>query len=270
MSDDNKQNPNIINNIPNSIDNAIYNLTDKLTQSMGQTFSDIWNLVFGRSHFTYEKKKIKYEHDLEQYRQEISSSVANIPPENRIEPSVQIVAQALNNSRYCIEEKELREMFVALITKSMNSEYSNRVHPSFSSIINQMSVLDAKILQLFRKAETERNLASFPICQYYFILNEKNPLERTTVPEHIFLDMPNTDIILCSQSLSSLERFGIVSLSYNTIINTPNIYDKFLDTSFYCELKASFPPDIKFGISKGAAILTPLGRSFVNICVPTE
>lgn len=33
--------------LPDSIDNAVKNLTDKPTQGIGQTFSDLWFLVFG-------------------------------------------------------------------------------------------------------------------------------------------------------------------------------------------------------------------------------
>ena len=38
-------------------------------------------------------------------------------------------------------------MFVNLISKSMNSDYIQKVHPSFAEIIKQMSPVDARIFK---------------------------------------------------------------------------------------------------------------------------
>lgn len=106
--------------LPDSIDNAVKNLTDKPTQGIGQTFSDVWYLVFGGITHAADKRRMKYAHDLELYSQELSQAISSIPEENLIEPNFQTTAQALENSKYCIESEELRKLFVNLISKSMN------------------------------------------------------------------------------------------------------------------------------------------------------
>ncbi|MFR8352664.1 MAG: DUF4393 domain-containing protein [Blautia obeum] len=97
-----------------------------------------------------DKRRMKYAHDLELYKQELSRAISSIPEEKRIEPNIQTTAQALENSKYCIESEELRKMFVNLISNSMDNRYIQNVHPSFAEIIKQMSPTDARILKTLR------------------------------------------------------------------------------------------------------------------------
>ena len=247
-----------------SIDNAIKNLSDKPTANIGTTVSDIWYIVFGWISNVADKKRIQYAHSLEQFRQELENSVSKIPPEKRIEPSFQATAQALENAKYCVEEDELRQMFCTLISNSLNSDYASNVHPSFAEIIKQMSVLDAKIIQLFKtKKEIIIGLPVCPVCLNFF-----GPSSYTPIPDHIFLELPDVDYQLCSQSLSSLSRFGVVSISYERKLSTPNVYDKFSNHPLYQSMRKSLPAPVDIYIKEGTVELTPLGQSFIKVCIP--
>ena len=246
-----------------SVDNAIKNLTDEPTSKAGKTFGDIWDLVFGYISFVAEKRRIKYKQALSLYEQELSEAISKIPDDKRIEPSVQITAQALENSKYCIEDEELRQMFTSLICNSMNSDYSEFVHPSFAEIIKQMSVLDAKVINLFKNKSG--SYVRLPVCKYsLYLLNSPSYID---VPDHIFLELPNADFRLCSQSLSSLSRLGLLEISYSQKLDTPNLYDKFLHHQAYEFAKNNFSfANIK--LIEGVVAATPLGRSFIDICIP--
>lgn len=250
--------------LPPSADNALNNLTNKPTLSIGTTFADLWDLVFGGISYLSEKKKIEYAHKLELYRKELEDSIKQIPPEKVTEPSIQVTAQALENSKYCVEEEELRHMFTSLISNSMNTDFSSNVHPSFAEILKQMSSLDAKILRLFK---TKDNISiGLPVCQY--CLNLDDPSSFTPLPDHIFFELPDVDFHLCSMSLSSLSRLGIVSISYLSRLTAPNTYEKFSTHPFYLDLKEHLPEPLTLSIRKGSVTLTPLGLSFVKVCVP--
>ncbi len=250
------------NHAPKSIDHALENLTDKPTASIGTTLADIWYLVFGKFSFKAEQRRIEQELILNQYKEQLEVSIANIPAEKLLEPSLQITAQALDNSKYCIFEKELRDMFVSLISNSMNRDCSNDIHPSFSEMIKQMSTLDAKIIALFK----DISIPGLPVCQYCVKIPgvTSNPI---SVPEHIFLEIPDSDIPSCSMSLVSLERFGLISISYLSHLSDKTLYEKFSTHSFYKGLQ-NHCPFVEISIRKGIVILTPLGRSFVRVCIP--
>ena len=81
--------------VPDSVDSAVKNLTDETTKNIGQTFGDLWYLVFGGISHAADKRQMKYAADLEQYKKELTNSINEIPKEKKIEPSFQTTAQAL-------------------------------------------------------------------------------------------------------------------------------------------------------------------------------
>ena len=159
MSEDIKS---LINLVPNSVDNAVKNITDKPAQNIGTTLSDIWYLVFGGISQAAEKRKLKYSYALQEFEKELNEKVSKIPNDKLTEPDIQITAQALENSKYCIEQEELRKMFASLISNSMNIDFNQDIHPSFAETIKQMSSLDAKVIRTFKNS----SMNGLPICQY--------------------------------------------------------------------------------------------------------
>lgn len=245
--------------VPPSVDNAVQNLTDKPSLSIGTTFSDLWDLVFGGISYLSEKKKIKYAHDLEEYRKKLEFSLEQIPPEKAIEPSIQTTAQALENSKYCIDQETLQEMFVALISNSMNSDYQKDIHPSFAEILKQMSHIDAEIIKTFINSST----VGLPICNY---IVERNG-GFTTLLEHVFLKYPQLSLPVCSLSISSLVRLGLLEATYEDYLLTDGIYAPFEKHLWFKKLQEEFSNE-KVYIQKGRVWLTPLGRSFTKVCIP--
>lgn len=244
---------------PPSVDNALNNLTDKPSLAIGTTFSDLWYLVFGNISYLAEKKKISYTHKLELFRKELDDSIKQIPPEKLVEPSIQVTAQALENSKYCIESDELREMFTALISNSMNADFSKDVHPSFAEVLKQMSPLDAVIIKIFK----DSSVTGFPICQYRRL---KNPGYQILL-DNVFLEHPNTYPPDNSLSISSLSRLGLLYTSYDQWIINEDLYVPFKNHPWHKFLQDQFPNQT-VDIQKGLVRLTPLGRSFTQVCVP--
>lgn len=141
----------LIDLVPDSVDNAIKNITDKPAQNMGTTFADIWYLVFGDISHAADKRRLKYSYALQEFENELKEKISKIPEEKLIEPDMQVTAQALNTAKYCVEKKELREMYANLISSSLNIDTTDFVHPSFSNTINQLTPQDAKLLQKFNR-----------------------------------------------------------------------------------------------------------------------
>lgn len=137
MSDESTNKIALVNlpDMPESVDNALTNLTDSPTKNAGQTFGDLWYLVFGGISHAADKKRMKYAADLEKYRNELSDAISKIPDDKKMEPSFQVTAQALENSKYCVSSETLRTMFVKLISGSMNQNTESLVHPCFPSIL---------------------------------------------------------------------------------------------------------------------------------------
>lgn len=244
--------------VPDSVDNAAKNLTDLPTKNAGQTLADCWYLVFGGITQMAEKKKIKYALDLEIFKKSLEDKINKIPEENRIEAKTQIVMPALENSKYCIEEPELREMFANLISASIDNRKNNILHPSFGELLKTMSPLDAQNLLLLQSKKY------LPVCDIKLILSDIP--SYSYVITNLFLMNPDcTKIQESSQSISSLIRLGLIEGPNNECLEQPNAYDVYEEV---LNTLRSKNPSSNLKLEKRVIRLTPIGISFLQICCP--
>lgn len=243
--------------------NSVNNIIGKPTQNIGTTMADIWYLVFGGISQAAEKRKLKYSYALKEYENQLKEKILKIPPNKIIEPDLQIVAPALESSKYCILHKELINLFSNLISSSMNKDFCNFVHPSFSEIIKQMTPLDAKNMCIF----TQKSY--YPICNYRVIFKDTSFEDYY---KNIFLSNPcEQNLTLQSISISSLERLGLINIDFNTKVKS-NEYEYFENTNLYKQLQNDFlannlPSVVDIKIIKGIVELTPYGELFIKSCV---
>lgn len=151
--------------LPDCIDESVKNVTNPISTNIGKTIGDLWFLALGGISQCAEKKRIKYAAELENLKKSLEEKVEAIPPERRVEPNTQIACQALEDSKYCAENIAIREMFANLISSTMDSKTCDLVHPSFSTILKQMTSNDAIFFQKFSEKP------DIPICN--FILRHK-------------------------------------------------------------------------------------------------
>lgn len=182
---DNDKNINI-SPVPKFMDNALTKITDKPSEQLGNSFSDLFYLVFGGIGQAAAKRKMRYAVELEKYSQELNAKILDIPEEKRIEPDIQVVAPALEASKYCVEKEEIRTLFVNLISSSMNEDKKEFVHPLFTHIIERMSSYEAR---LFR-----------------FLASKSEPAHDSSETDNL---LP-TDIEHLSFSLAILKQFGLI------------------------------------------------------------
>lgn len=149
MSDEMKKT--VLSTLAEPLANSAKNITDKPTQNMGTTFADIWYLVFGDISQAAEKRKIKYAFALQEFEKELQEKISKIPKDKLIEPNIQIVAPALEASKYCIEHKKLREMFSNYISSSMSIDTSDFSQPMFIDILKNLKPLECKVLDSIYK-----------------------------------------------------------------------------------------------------------------------
>lgn len=133
--------------IPEFADKALGNVLDKPSKSVGDIISDLLYLTMGSQiGLLAEKRRIKYVADLAIYKNSLEESISNIPENKLIEPDLQKVAAILDASKYCIDKKELRDMFVNLLSATMNRDTDRYVHISFGEILKQLVPDEIKIL----------------------------------------------------------------------------------------------------------------------------
>lgn len=248
---------NVLPEVPKSVDNALENLTDLPTKGIGQTFADCWFLVFGGISQVAEKKRIKYRVELEKFQKELEASISSVPDSMRREPSSQIVLSALDNAKYCIEEKELRDLFTALLTSSVDS--TQTVHPSFPHIISRMSPNDAQMLKYFSRQKY------FPICDIFY--NKSRGEDVKVIAEYVFIDGPdNLTISEKTVSISALLSFGLIEIPADLFENNPSCIEKFRTSEPYISLSRKYSQQ-KLDLSIKLVRLSSMGKLFTSCCI---
>lgn len=251
---------NISKNVTNLVSEPLHNLLDKPTAALGEGIASIFDLVF----VIPKHLSQVYKQKAEAYKQEIENKAEKIPPENLTEPDFHTVYVALENSKSCITNEALRKMFVNLIGSSMNSLTSNSVHPSFASIINQMSVLDAKLLMTFEFRE------SYPVLE----LREKvdhdgYQIFMTNLFSYITLnegDCIDLNVAQIQSSISNLDRLGLIKVDYLQHLTGAQSYSDLEESANKLYEGHSIAVKNRL-MQKGVAFLTPFGKDFINVCL---
>lgn len=244
---------------PACLDKAI----EKLSEGPLQTLADLWYLSIGEPiSLRVEKRKLKHDQALAQFHESIMGKAQQIPPEKRIEPPTQVAGQALEDSKFCIEADNLREMFANLIANSMNVDYAEKVHPSFSKIIQQMSPLDAQMIQLFRRQQLHGGIA---------IVNYQRKLKTggfTPIIEGIPAQMPEKCTPeLAARSILSLQRLELIRIPADGYFSDESLYAGFQHTSLYQRLnREASASGCTLDMEKHIAYLTVLGSDFLDVC----
>lgn len=266
---------NVSENVTNLANKPIHNLLDKSTAALGDGLASAFNLVFapveylGQSaqlacQYRIEKKQLSYQQNIEAYKQELEDKVKKIPQENLIEPDFHTAYEALENSKSCITDEELRKMFVNLISSSMNSTTSDSVHPSFASIIKQMSVLDAKVLMTFKfrkdhpileLRERDTHGGYQTVMTNFFIYITLNENEQ--------IDLNITQI---QNSISNLDRLGLVDVDYSKRLMNEQCYSDLEENANRLYEGHSIAVENRM-MQRGIVFLTPLGESFIRVCL---
>jgi len=241
------------------VENTLTNITDKPSKEIGEIFNDLLRLIFGGVHFFAEKQQMKYKYALEQFKNKCEENIKSIPESRRAEPDLQILAGALEDSRFCLESEILRLMFANLISGSLDSAKKASIFPSFSNIIKQMSTGEAR---LFAALNSD---GAFPVVEYRVLLNQTR--YKILAPNVLLARNENLDWESISQrmvELSSLQRLGLVLLAFDKTIEDEN-YLRYINNNAYEELKKENAP-LTVELKKGVILLTPIGNELWNVC----
>lgn len=82
----------------------------------------------------------------DRYQKFLARIAANVPEENYIEGHPQIVGPSMDHLRYIPDESIVAEMFVNLLSRSIDKDRVEEAHPAFVHIISQLSPDEAVVI----------------------------------------------------------------------------------------------------------------------------
>lgn len=208
---------------------------------------------------------INFRYKLEQFEEDLRSKVSKIPEVNLVEPDISISGPTIEALKYTFDKKELREMYLNLLSSAMNSDLSSEVHPAFVEIIRGMGALDAVVFKEISKTH------QFPVS--YLRLTYGDKYLPSAVPSMFAPDLLEYgDPFLISKSLVNLGRLGLVEntpMSFITAVDyKSHIQHEFIQSQLNL-YKIDDPARIYSITSDGNGLcrITDLGRSVSKCCL---
>lgn len=220
----------------------------RIPRAINAAFSGLDKWILNKEYAIDETKKL------------LEEKLENIDPQKIVEPEAYVAVPAIQAISYSMNSEELRNLYANLLAKAMNYDTKDFVHPAYVNIINQMTPLDAKVLQFI----LEKPDHDFPIIS----LIARNATSSITLQPNI-TPMTISSIDTISISIENLSRNNLIyvtddinSEGYDCIYNNKSYAE-------YCEIQQNNLTS-KYPIlatEKRNCILSPLGKSFCDICM---
>ena len=214
-----------------------------------------------------EKWILEKEYNVAETKKLLEEKLQNIQPEFIEPPAAHIAVPAIQYISYCMDNKELRDMYANLLANSMNKVVKNGVHPSFIEIIKQLSPDEAKILKY--------------IYDNPFIPTIQPLAHKKTGKSVLALKLFTNITELCNceniggynEYIDNLIRLGLVNLIKDEAFEDKNKYITLKNHPYILEKKHYFENldyVSKVTFKEGHLELSSFGQSFCSICLNTQ
>lgn len=235
----------------------------KLFPAPIKSFNNIWDITIGNRLEAWNQKSVfKNQQDVEKYKNECLYKISQISPDKFQDSKLSLIGPTLEASKFYIEEDSIRNMFSNLIAASMNSDYNDKVHHSFTEITKQLGPLDAKLLSTLSSREPiiDINIKftdfhGFSLYNnFYFNSNVKENLQNTA-------------------SIDNLVRLGIAKILEEECLTDSSFYQRYVNSDLYREYvnKYSLLKNKDLNIShKNLETICSSELSFDNIPLETK
>jgi len=212
-----------------------------------------------------QKLNIIQDQSLHDFQRKIEQGTARISLENRDNSKIGLALKTLEDSKYQLDSEDLRELFANLISSTLDNSKNNKIKPSFSSVLKDLTTEDAQLVKLFSK-EKDVPLVSVRVEDAYgtgINLEEDILIFDSTLSRNRL-------------SLYSLERLGIISLDPFTQLSSSHYQKRYIDfenNSLYSDIKNKLPIIeeeficTSIQLVRGTASLTPFGEAFVSCII---
>jgi hypothetical protein len=190
---------------------------------------------------------------------EVAEKLHDVPEEQIVTPSPQILLPSLNALQYCGTNPDLKEMFAELLANAMNITHASSVHPTHVEALRQMSPVDAHLFRWIASNNTVTRVEA------EWRLNSNTIWEPSIVPSE-FLNLSIETLIEYTLGLNHL---GVINYNRNAFSTRSGSILRQGDKRF-----VQLVPEIINGSLDHEAVtlvhlnffLTPFGKNLWDIC----
>ncbi len=191
------------------------------------------------------------------FEKDVIEKLKDVSIEDICAPDPTVAGPALEALKFAGHKENLREMYANLLAKALNKNTTDKTHPSYVEVIKQLTVEEAKLLQLLSNKE------SYPIiCNFLHITKHtgqpmllRNRFNQICSEINISQDNSNT-------YYDNLQRLRIMEIIETS---TQEIEENFMSLN-----GLSLPGSDRFEFKNRTNYIlkfTNYGNRFVDICI---
>lgn len=198
--------------------------------------------------------------------EQVNKKINKIPEEKRKSPEPEIAVPLLQALSYTAHNETLREMYINLLSNSMDFDKVNIVHPSFVEIIKQMNSLDAKVFEKLSVTDSYQKVINPRI-----MINNGTSFIDVTPYWYLGWTIENYSEFEVSASLVRLSKFGLIDLMFERTAGKEG-YDEIRNNSYLQNIlhqqKISKPHlNLYLGGSESILHVNEYGMQFKHACI---
>lgn len=243
---------------------------------VGQGLAGIFYFVFQHPmKFGIIKRK-----ELSDLASKTYEEISNIPYEHRDNDKLGLTLKSLEDSRYSLDDNDMRSWFSRLISSSVDDRKNSSLSPYYSTILSNLNGDSARFLLNFKKLYYINQFAPCPVAKvigggksrgYHDVLNNLVYWDYlSTNFSSLTYDVFSSNVDSIDDSiLNVLSSFNIINITYDSYPGNDMATDTFNFFEHYkpfTDLKNNSSNEIK--IQKGLLSLTEFGKSFVDVAMP--
>lgn len=201
--------------------------------------------------------------------QKVVKELDDVEPTKIIPPDPSIAGPTIQSLKFNGHKEELSDMFASLLGTAMNNDRKSEAHPSFVSIIAELTPIEAKIFS----ALAQKN--EMAVAEIRIVSDEGG---YKTIQAHFSPDLlaemgENSAQIVnpeFSSAIENLERHQIIRVNFSTQFIDQTSYDAMKTHIAYKTLEENLPfleGAKEIVLAKGNISVTSFGQKFAKACL---
>lgn len=196
----------------------------------------------------------------------VNKRLEKIPEEQRKTPDPEIAVPLIQSLSFTAQNETLREMYLNLLTNSMNVAMDKSVHPSFVELIKQMNTLDAKVFDKLASTIGYQKVINPNVS-----IKDQEKIFINAMPEwFIGWKIDGHDIFETSSSIIRLRKFGLIELMFDRTAGKDgyDILKTHPELTSILETFKTTNPSLELELTSTESILyvNEYGKQFRNAC----
>jgi len=199
----------------------------------------------------------------------LEKRLSKVPDEKLHTPDPEIAVPLIQALTYTAQNDTLREMYLTLLSNSMNSDLDKTVHPSYVDIIKQMNHLDAIVFKTLSASNEQYIKAITPRIS---LKNQRRHFVNALPQWFLGWTIEMYDIFDISACLVRLSRLGLVELMYERATVENEGYDDIRNSTLLTPIFNRYVSEnqgltLELTATNNVLYVNEFGQQFAKACL---